>query len=399
MSRFLVLTDDLGFEATVRAAVGGAMVGSIHRLAGAAVRLPPAELLTRSGGEPTDVVLVGPDVDREAALWLSTALDLQHPDVSVVITAVSDPDLVLRAMRAGVRDIADPKADPAQLRVLLERSCLTAEGRRRQQGDPSRSDRGRGRVISIMSPKGGVGKTTIATNLAVGLAKIAPMGVVIVDLDLQFGDVASALHLDPEHTITDAVFGAAAQDSMVLKAYLSVDESGVYALCGPRTPADADLIGPGQIAALVAQLAAEFRYVVLDTSPGLGEHLLAALEQTTDAVWVCGMDVPSVRGMNKALSVLGELQLIPQGRHVVLNFADRRSGLSIQDIESSIGFPVDAAIPWSRAVPLSTNKGVPLLADRVRDGATRGLEKLVRRFDDDSSKASGRGLHRREVVS
>lgn len=397
MSRFLLLTDLPDYEKVVQLAIRGSLPGNLQRIPAAAVKLTPEELLTRSLGEPTDVLLLGPDVNKTAALDLATAMDLLHPDISVVLTAQADSELVMTAMRAGIRDIAEPGSEPAQLRILLERNCLITESRRRQTGD-GRQDRQRGRVIAVMSPKGGVGKTTIATNLAVGLSKIAPMGVVLLDLDLQFGDVASALNLDPEHTITDAVFGAAAQDSMVLKAYLSVDKSGVYALCGPKTPADADLITAEQVAVLVSQLAAEFQYVVLDTAPGLGEHLLAALEMTTDAVWVCGMDVPSVRGMINGLAVLRELQLVPEGRHVVLNFADKRNGLTVQDIELSIGLPVDAVIPVSRSVSLSTNKGVPLLAEKSRGPAWRNLDKFSRRFDPGSKDALRKSVHRREVL-
>ncbi|GER21621.1 hypothetical protein NCCP1664_01180 [Zafaria cholistanensis] len=396
MSRFLLLTDAPDFERRLRAAVNDAMPGTIHRIPAEAVNLTPRDLLTRSIGEPTDVVLFGPDVDRQAAFRLALELDLQHSDLSVVLAGTPAPEELVAAMRAGIRDIADPAADPAELRLLLERACLATESRRRQGGDGSSGDRSQGRVIAVMSPKGGVGKTTVATNLAVGLGRTAPMGVVIVDLDLQFGDVASALNVNPEHTITDAVFGAAAQDSMVLKAFLTVDETGVYALCGPKNPADADLITAEQVAVLINQLAAEFQYVVLDTAPGLGEHLLAVLEQATDAVWVIGMDVPSIRGLNSGLSVLKELQLIPQGRHVVLNFADRRTGLSVQDVETSIGIPVDTVVPHSRAVPLSTNKGVPLLTEPMREGAWRSLDKLARRFDP--SMKTERKLHRREVV-
>ncbi|GAA1889782.1 response regulator [Paeniglutamicibacter psychrophenolicus] len=397
MSRFLLLTDLPDFEKVVELAIRGALPGNLQRIPAAAVQLTPEELLTRSLGEITDVLLLGPDVNTAAALDLATAMDLLHPDISVVLTASGDSELVMTAMRAGIRDIADPGAEPEQLRVLLERNCLITESRRRQTGDGIH-ERQRGRVIAVMSPKGGVGKTTIATNLAVGLSKIAPMGVVILDLDLQFGDVSSALNLDPEHTITDAVFGAAAQDSMVLKAYLSVGESGVYALCGPKNPADADLITAEQVAILVSQLAAEFQYVVLDTAPGLGEHLLAALELTTDAVWVCGMDVPSIRGLNNGLAVLRELQLIPEGRHVVLNFADKRNGLTVQDIELSIGLPVDAVIPVSRSVSLSTNKGIPLLAEKTRGPAWRNLHRFALRFDPSSKDSQRKSVHRREVL-
>ncbi|MFP5018904.1 CpaE family protein, partial [Paenarthrobacter ureafaciens] len=227
--------------------------------------------------------------------------------------------------------------------------------------------------------QGAVGKTTVATNLAVGLGAVAPMSVVIVDLDLQFGDVASGLLLEPEHTITDAVHGPAAQDSMVLKAFLSVHPSGIYALCAPKHPSESDYITAEHVSKLINQLATEFKYVVVDTAPGLGEHCLATLELATDGVWVCGMDVPSVRGLRKSFSVLKELQLLPQGRHTVLNFADRKSGISVQDVEATIGVPIDTVIPRSRNLPFSTNRGVPVLQGSSRDSAAKGLRKLVDR--------------------
>jgi pilus assembly protein CpaE len=146
-------------------------------------------------------------------------------------------------------------------------------------------------------------------------------------------------------------------------------------------------------------MAAEFQYVVVDTTPGLGEHVLATLEQATDAVWVCGMDIPSIRGLHTSFDVLRELQLLPQGRHVVLNFADRRSGLTVQDVEATIGVPVDIVVPRSRAVPFSTNKGVPLLQDSSRDGAARAFAKLVERFDPKRATQPQKKVHRRMVIS
>ncbi len=249
-----------------------------------------------------------------------------------------------------------------------------------------------------MSPKGGVGKTTIATNIAVGLGKIAPMGVVIVDLDLQFGDVASGLLLDPAHTITDAVSGAASQDSMVLKTYLTLHSANIYALCGPRNPVEMDKITAAHVTNLLTQLRHEFQYVIIDTAPGLGEHVLAALEQATDAVWVCGMDVPSIRGLRTGFHILNELGLLPESRHVVLNMADSKGGLSVPDVEATIGVPVDVAIPRSRTLPFSTNKGVPILQDNRRDVAVKGLRQLVERFKPNWQDRTHRKLHRRAVV-
>jgi pilus assembly protein CpaE len=252
-------------------------------------------------------------------------------------------------------------------------------------------------VIGVFSPKGGVGKTTIATNLAVGLGKVSPMSVVLVDLDLQFGDVASGLYLNPEHTITDAVSPAASQDTLVLKAFLTVHPSSIYALCAPDNPVEADHIAPEQITRLLEQLADEFQYVVVDTAPGLPEIGLAAMEACTDVVWVSAMDIPSVRGLRSGLDILRQLDLLPEGRHVVLNMADAKCGLSVQDIESTIGAPVDISVPRSRAVAFSTNRGVPVLQESKRDPAVKGLNQLVNRFSP-TGQAGQRKSHRRVVV-
>jgi pilus assembly protein CpaE len=286
-------------------------------------------------------------------------------------------------MRAGIRDLLSPDAGVDDIRSMLERASLASAGRRRGLGASVVEAPTGTRIIAVMSPKGGVGKTTVTTNLAVGLGKTAPTGVVVVDLDLQFGDVASGLMLEPERTLADAVTGAAVQDSMVLKSYLTLHPSGVYALCAPLNPAQADQISGEQVGHLISQLASEFQYVVVDTAPGLGEHVLATLDRATDAVWVCGMDIPSIRGLRTGFRILDELNLVPENRHVVLNFADRRSGLTVQDVEATIGCPVDVVLPRSRAVPFSTNKGVPLLQDGSRDGAARGLAQLVDRLKPD----------------
>jgi pilus assembly protein CpaE len=137
---------------------------------------------------------------------------------------------------------------------------------------------------------------------------------------------------------------------------------------------------------------------VVDTAPGLGEHVLATLELATDAVWVCGMDIPSIRGLRTGFGILAELDLVPENRHVVLNFADRRTGLTLQDVEATIGCPVDAVLPRSRAVPFSTNKGVPLLQDGTRDPVTKGLRQFVERFSAGWESRPHKKLHRRAVV-
>jgi pilus assembly protein CpaE len=244
-----------------------------------------------------------------------------------------------------------------------------------------------------------VGKTTVACNLAVGLALDKPGLVALVDLDLQFGDVATTLDLDPVYSVTDAVARSAARDSLVLRSNLTRHSSSLLVLTAPESPALADRISATQVAHLLRQLADEFPYVVVDTSPGLGEHKLAVLEHSTDLVTITSMDVASVRGTRKELDVLRELELLPASHFTVVNLADRASGLSIPDIEYAIGMQVDVVLPRAEAVLRANNRGIPVIIDRPRDRVSRHLRLLVHRLESVQTRKSWHDASRKERVS
>jgi pilus assembly protein CpaE len=166
----------------------------------------------------------------------------------------------------------------------------------------------------------------------------------------------------------------------VLKTFLTQHPSGLYAVCGAENPAAGDTVTADDVTRLLTALSREFRYVVVDTAPGLSEQTLAALDRATDVVMLSSMDVPGVRGLRKELDVLRELYMIPAGRHVVMNFGDPRGGLSVRDVETTIGTGVDVVLPRSKAAPSSTNAGVPLLQSGRRDPMTKELQRLVARF-------------------
>ena len=394
MSRFVLVTADTEFELRVTRAVTGGLAGRLRVVRTSSAPDGPAALLT-PGSEPTELVLLGPGIPAEEALRLAAAFDVQHPAIAVVLVGAVDPELALAAMRAGVRDLLDPAADPDSIRVLLERALAAAAGRRK---DPSATKPAEeGRIIVVASPKGGVGKTTLATNIAVALGGVAPMSTVLVDLDAQFGDVASALRLEPEHSLADAVGGAAGLDSMVLKTFLSVHHTSIYALCAPTDPAEADRISGEDVGRVLQQLAREFQYVVVDTAPGLGEHALAALEHATEMVLICTMDVPSVRGLREEIDVIDRLGLGTGRRSIAVNLADRGTGLSIRDIEATIKRPVDVVIPRSRDVAYGTNRGIPVLQEKSRSRAAKALRALAGRFEP-VPVGGGKGAHKRAVA-
>lgn len=398
MSRFVLLSPNVEFDQKLRQAVANGLRGTVQTIASDILPAGPQELFALLNQERPEVLVIGPDVPADEALRFAKIFEVQLPELSIVLVSEADPAFILHAMRAGIRDILSPSADAAEIRVLLERACQSFAARHRNHESAPAENGSKGLVIGIFSPKGGVGKTTLATNIAIGLGHIAPMSVVIVDLDLQFGDVASGLYLNPEHTVTDAVSPAASQDSLVLKAFLTVHPAGIYALCAPPTPVEADHITPDQVTRLLEQLSKEFQYVVVDTAPGLPEIGLAAMEQCTDVVWVSAMDIPSLRGLRSGLEVLRQLEIMPESRHVVLNMTDAKTGLTVQDVESTIGAPVDVSVPRSQAVALSTNRGIPVLQQSKKDPAVKSLKQLVERFNPAWRTQTQRKLHRRVVI-
>ena len=375
-TQILLSAADEAWEARIRDAFDGALNGDLRRAGELPADSPAA--VQRLLAENPKVIALGTEVPAELALDVARAIDGERPDVCVVLLADSSPLLLEQALRAGVRDVVAPEAPLTEVRAAFERALDTASRRRSGLALDGSATGGESRVITVVSPKGGAGKTVIASNLAVGLARREPGDVVVVDGDVQFGDVANALRLSPDATVADAA--RSSLDATSLKATLAPHPSGLYALCAPETPAEADEVGAETFQRVLDLLRDQFPYVVVDTAAGLDELTLAAAERSTDLVFVCGTDVASVRALRKVLDAFDLLGLTAPRRWLVLNHADARTGLRAEDIESTVGLPVDLPVPSSREVPLSLNQGMPLLESDRRSGAARALEQLVERF-------------------
>lgn len=339
-----------------------------------------APVLQQLAGLPRpDVIILDGISDPVVALELAADLTEADPMIVIILVADQGADLALPALRSGVRDIVAPDSGPAELRAAIERAIrsrpvIQLPIRQGQQPDEQQQS---GRIVTVVSPKGGVGKTTVATNIAVGLASRFPGQTVLVDLDIQFGDVASALDLDPEYFLPDTVTGQPSRDPMALKTILTEHRTGLYVVCAPDSPIEADPITGDDVAHLLRMLASEFRFVVVDTAPGLSEHTLSALDETTDLVLLSSMEVPGVRGLRKELDTLSQLEMLPERRRVVINFAESHGLLSFADIEATIRCRVDHQLPRSKAAVDAVNQGVPLLESGVRDPLTKQLRILV----------------------
>lgn len=349
---------------------------------------PPAnipELIAQlNDSQLPEIVVLDAQVDPEASLGLAERIQHDWPSVVVLMVTDRPNELALSALRAGVRDLLPPTVDVATARGALTRAEQTRtqlhhhmQSQFDQQHEPTQEHTPTGRVITVVSPKGGVGKTTMATNLAVALASAVSHSTVLVDLDLQFGDVATALNLTPEHHLQDALASAASGDTIALKTRLTLHESGLYVLPAPEHPAIADSISSSQINQLLQILTEEFDYVVVDTSPGLSDHTLGALDQTTDPLLLTALNVPGANGLRKVVDTLSVLQMFTDRYHVVVNFADQHHGMTPKDISATLGVPVSTSIPTSKSAPISLNTGEPLMQTQPRDPLIKALLPLI----------------------
>jgi pilus assembly protein CpaE len=324
-----------------------------------------------------DVIAFGADLELDTTLEVAGWLDRAHPNVEVLVVAKPSPNVWERAARVGVREVVPPTAPVEELVAALRRTMATAQARVPLDYGPEDQDT-RQRVLVVRSPKGGSGKTMLATSLGVTLARAFPDDVVLVDLDLQFGDTSSALGIEPTYTIADATASAELTPTS-LKTFLATHESSLHALCAPAKPSDADAITGDDVTAVLGLLRSAFRFVVVDTPAGSDPRTDAALSQATDVVLVCSMDVSSVRALRKDLDVMA-----PGGPdvHLILNRAETDVAIDVRDIEATLGRRVDARISSSRTVPLRMNCGVPVVDADPSSLVARQLTNVARHLVD-----------------
>jgi pilus assembly protein CpaE len=248
------------------------------------------------------------------------------------------------------------------------------------------------KVIVVVSPKGGSGKTSVSSNLAVALAQRHPGRVVAVDLDVQFGDLGTALSLTPEHTLAQLA-RTSKIDATTVKLFLTPYEHDLYVLAGANDPVDADSIAHTHVSAVVPLLAQNFDYVVVDTPAGLDERTLAAIECATDLLLVSSLDVTSIRSLRKELDALDRMS-VKAARTLVLNRADAKVGLNPSDAEEALGMPITCSVSSSRELPLALNLGIPVVINEPKSAAAKQLQELARHFAPVGTEKSRKGWRR-----
>ena len=258
--------------------------------------------------------------------------------------------------------------------VFAIRKAAHAGRRLAAQGGHGR----RGRIVTVFSPKGGTGKTSIATNLAAALAKYQGKRALLLDLDLQFGDAAIMLGLEPEKTIYDLVVAPGELDSEKLAGYITRHPCGLDILPAPLRPEDAELVTEAKLARLLEVARESYDVIVVDTSPFFHGPMLATLDRTDELMMLCGLDVPTLKNVRLSLQTL-ELLSFPTTRiRFVLNRANSKVGMSKKEVEGALDVQMTFEVPSDRAVPISVNRGNPAVLAESSADFSAAIKKMAK---------------------
>jgi pilus assembly protein CpaE len=315
----------------------------------------------------------------------------EHTSAPVILLASGEASSLLeQALEA---DVADVLLLPQMTENVVFAIRKAGHGGRRSQAPGAR----RGRIVTVFSPKGGTGKTVIATNTASSLAKYDGKKALLLDLDLQFGDAAIMLGIEPEKTIYDLVVAPGELDTEKLAGYVTRHASGLDILPAPLRPEDAELVTEAKLGQLLEVAKQSYDVIVVDTSPFFHGPMLATLDRTDELFLVCSLDVPTLKNVRLALQTL-ELLSFPQERvRLVLNRANSKVGMKPGEVESALEVKVRFSVPSDRAVPIAVNRGNPAVLSETRadfSRAIREMSKAIVPAETDAAKA-GRRMFRK----
>ncbi len=366
-------------------------------------RLPTArtinDALAAIEGGQLRMVILGPSFAREDALDGVKQLRLQDPAlISLIVAESVTANLLRAAMRAGVSDVIEaPLTEEKIEQAITQFSSDMLKLRSAAEAARGETTPDRGRVITVMSAKGGSGKTVTATNLGVLLARQPDTKVCLVDADLQFGDVCLVLQLEPKFTVVNAAAELHRLDEHLIDSILTVHPSGLKVMAAPLEPAFADDITTAGLLQIVEILRGLFDYVIIDTASMLDELLLSLLETSDQILMVVDMDLPSVKNAKLALETLRLLKFPTNKVALVLNRSNAKARLDDREIEGALKSEIQARIPSDGSVAASVNEGRPVVESAPKSKVAKGFEQVAEIVLGHAlESASGRGRIRRK---
>ena len=329
-----------------------------------------------------DIVLLSADLPPHDGFAAAEMLAASGLPLDMILVTEGDPANYLRqAMRAGARDVLSERAEPADLCAAIRAVHADCLRRRSPAFAAEAVGRSVGRIVAVSGAKGGIGKTTLAVNLAAALATETGEPTVLVDLYTQFGDAALLLNLFPRRSLADLVsIDHADLDVRLLDDHLERHECGLRILAGASAPLPLDALAPACLDQVLSLLKQSYRYIVLDVPPVLHETTRQALSQADTVLLVANLfDLTTLADTRLWLNALSGSYVAPDVIQIVLNRVSASNRLQVPDIERALGRLVDCQVPNDgKLVPASVNAGVPFVLSHPSSKVAQSVFGLAR---------------------
>lgn len=344
-----------------------------------------------------DIILMDINMPEMDGIRATELMAQRVPESSVIIMSVQGEHAYLRrAMMAGAREYIVKPFTGDELASVIAKVYEMDQRKREALGeqpkvsvDPKKRD---GQIISFFSTKGGVGNTTLATNLAVQLASSGKRRVLLIDLNLQFGDIAVFLNLIPKRTIADLTQSGPIKFSEI-QSYFLTHSSGLQVLAAPTRPEYAELITAEHVEQILSETKAHFDFIICDNVSRFEDVSLVSFDAATQIWLVVAMDVPTLKNAKLSLEVIEGLHHTPKV-HVVLNRSSKEMGMDPHDVEKSLNFKISYEIPSDgRELVAALNRGVPFVMSRPQIKASEAIRKMAEELTSSESVRAKQATH------
>jgi pilus assembly protein CpaE len=319
-------------------------------------------------------VVLGPSVDLATATAFADTVRITRPSLSMILMRRRIDTAVLgEALRAGLREVVEER-DLTGLGRAVHRAYALWQAMTDSQGGGAQ----RGHLFTVFGTKGGVGKSTLSTNLAAALADHGQLQVCLVDLDLASGDVAIMLQLFPSNTLADLATMTAGLDPAMVKSLITPHSERLSVLAAPVQPDAKDHVSAETVGRLLQMLTSTYDVVVVDTSSAFDDFSLQSLDHSDIVLLIGTLDIPALKSLKLATETLDLLNISRSRWRLVLNRADSKVGLSPAEVEDTLKLSIATSIPSTREIPASINRGKPIVRVDPRHPASQSIRALAR---------------------
>jgi pilus assembly protein CpaE len=327
-----------------------------------------------------DVLVVACAEQTESALTLVHWWTVNRPDRPVVVVCpASSNGFVGQAFSAGADDLMVVEPGRQISSETAEQLAFALQKAVARKSTPAGPGTESATMICVLGPKGGTGKTMTSCNLGLALVEMGRK-VVLVDLDLQFGDLALSLGLAPQSTIADLATSGGQLDVGKVEEHLAEHPSGMRILMAPTRPDQASKVKIDFLRDLYAVLRRSYEYVIVDTPPGFTPEVISSIDASTHVCMVGMLDALSLKNTKLGLETLELMGYDAQLVRLVLNRADSSVGITHNDVLSILGRPPDVLVPSHRDITRSVNEGTPIVSTHRRSEAAKAFQALAKTY-------------------